>query len=675
LKNLKKKFQVDFRKLGWAERVTFSISIIYICLLIINILTFGLSAISVMNLFANNKPCDGSSCEDFCDETDPTMCILPFPSSRFLIEDSTTSSGFRVNFGEKSLPITRDYGRMKPTYLNELDGFSTIGPCLFYLEDANMEGVIPYTNISIYMNSDVKTVFIEVPTGRRIPHWVELDAVDPKKPVIIIQPAIPLEFKTRYVVGVRNIINNQGDVIEPTAGFKKYSEETHNDDERWVYYQQKIFPVLETDGFSKSELQLAWDFVTISREWSLSRAEWMRDDSLSKIDSITYSVDKIEDLDCSDENIGRRIWGHMIVPSYKQSSARYSLLTRDDPNNPMGVRANGVMEHQFLLQIPCSVMENPKPSMLVQYGHGLLGDRSESMSGWISEMANRFGWILVGMDWYGMAKFDIPLLAKILMSNPTDFAVLTENSIQGFVNNAVSLRVLITRFVNDSSVKVGEISVIDPNQVYYYGNSQGAILGGGYVALSTDFHRAVMGVPGTPYALLLSRSVDFETYHLLFNTEMRSWREIRLSICLMQMLWDPAETAGWLYSMKRSPGPGNHPKEILLHDALGDAQVTNLGAQIMARAVNASSVFPQTREIYGVNELTAPFYGSAIVEFKYDDVPPEPTTNTSPSRETDTHECPRRQIEAQNQIRDFFESGIINQYCIGKCERPTCSDL
>ena len=52
-------------------------------------------------------------------------------------------------------------------------------------------------------------------------------------------------------------------------------------------------------------------------------------------------------------------------------------------------------------------------------------------------------------------------------------------------------------------------SMIDTERRYYYGNSQGAILGGGYLGLSPDIERAVLGVGGTPYHLLLTRSFDF----------------------------------------------------------------------------------------------------------------------------------------------------------------------
>lgn len=65
---------------------------------------------------------------------------------------------------------------------------------------------------------------------------------------------------------------------------------------------------------------------------------------------------------------------------------------------------------------------------------------------------------------------------------------------------------------------------------------------------------------------------------------------------------------------------------------------------------------------------------SAIVEWKYDNVPPDPTDNIPPSASYDTHECPRRMREAQDQIKKFLEEGIIEQYCSGVCEKPYCGD-
>ncbi len=49
-------------------------------------------------------------------------------------------------------------------------------------------------------------------------------------------------------------------------------------------------------------------------------------------------------------------------------------------------------------------------------------------------------------------------------------------------------------------------------RLFYDGNSQGGIEGGGLTAVAPDFDRAVLGVPGMNYSTLLTRSVDFAPF-------------------------------------------------------------------------------------------------------------------------------------------------------------------
>ncbi|MBW1881381.1 MAG: hypothetical protein JRJ84_23745, partial [Deltaproteobacteria bacterium] len=74
------------------------------------------------------------------------------------------------------------------------------------------------------------------------------------------------------------------------------------------------------------------------------------------------------------------------------------------------------------------------------------------------------------------------------------------------------------------------------------------------------------------------------------------------------------------------------------------------------------------RPIFGVPEVDAPHEGSALVEWYYSDVPDEPVANVPADPEYDTHECVRRELEAQQQVGDFLETGVVNQYCDGTCE-------
>lgn len=176
-----------------------------------------------------------------------------------------------------------------------------------------------------------------------------------------------------------------------------------------------------------------------------------------------------------------------------------------------------------------------------------------------------------------------------------------------------------------------------------------------------------MGETGTCYALILTRSVDFSEYHSVLKLQVWNQRDLRIGLSLMQQVWDPAESAGWLRVMNKDPYLDSPAKQVLLQAAFGDAQVTPISAHVQARAYGSVGVAPTLRDIDGVRVERAPLPSgtSVIVEWKYGGVPTAPLTNTPPLKRTDTHECVPRTPKAQEQLHDFFETGIINNYCDG----------
>jgi hypothetical protein len=51
----------------------------------------------------------GANASDYdqCDPIDDSTCAFPYPSSFYLKQDVSAGTGFRVNFGDRSLPIFR----------------------------------------------------------------------------------------------------------------------------------------------------------------------------------------------------------------------------------------------------------------------------------------------------------------------------------------------------------------------------------------------------------------------------------------------------------------------------------------------------------------------------------------------------------------------------------------
>ncbi|MDC0675558.1 hypothetical protein [Nannocystis radixulma] len=616
-----------------------------------------------------------------CNPIDPALRILPYPSL-FHMREAETATGWRVAFPTEALPVNSNMVEIDPVYLNEKDGFSTLGALLFYFADVDLAGTVGHQNLAEFADEGAKTVLLDVETGERVPHWIELDmtAPTPAQRLVVMHPATPLRHGKRYVVGVRGLQTTMGAPVAASPAFAALRDDVATDDGsvegQRAHYELDVFPALAAAGFARADLQLAWDFVTVSRENSLGRMQWLRDDVLDAIgpSGPPYVIESVTDADCADADttIGRTVVAEMTVPLYTVTDEPGTLLTRGPDGLPF---RNGEKEVEVLIRIPCSLIDQPTATSgrVLQYGHGLLGGKGEAESGYLGRMANDNKWIIVASDWTGMKSEDTIGVVAVLTENPTDFPAIPERSMQGFTEFIAAMRLATGALVDEPTLQFtagdnSTYSAIDPSRRSYYGNSQGGILGGAYLALSPDIERGVLGVGGMPYVLLLPRSADFDQFFALLKSYYPDHRDIMVLISLLQNLWDPGEAAGWAWAMNREPDPAVGAKQVLLQVAIGDAQVTTLGAHIQARAYGAATVAPQTRPVFGVEEKAPGFTGSALVEWRYTDIPDEPVTNVPPDKAFDPHECPRREAAAQQQLRDFLETGVVNQYCDGPCE-------
>lgn len=611
-----------------------------------------------------------------CDPISYEYCAVPFPSTYFMKEDSTSPTGWRVDLRAKTLPYT-DQGEIsfqpKPDLWNERDGFSPMGPLLVEFPGMVLDGVPDHDHIGDSLLDTSPFALIDAETGERMPVWAELDISDPNgKQMLLIYPAVPMRNSHRYVMGIRQLKDGSGKTIAASEGYTALRDNVATDnwdiEGRRDHYEQ-IFSVLEGAGWSRGETQLAWDLVIGSAEGIGGKALFMEKDALARVGSTgpAYTITEINDE--FNESIYRRIRGTFSAPLYTEEDNSGTLLTRDENGMPY---YNGETEVPFTILIPRTAYENPRPLPMIQYGHGLLGSQGEVESGYLGEMANRYGFVLFATDWTGMKSSDYDAVVETILTKIDNFAVLPERSQQGFTEFAVAAAMMRGNMALDEAVKFPTsdgtmVSSLDPNTLYYYGNSQGGILGASYLALSTTIERGVLGVPGMPYALLLYRSADFSPFFILFKSVYDDSRDIALWMVLMQTLWDSGEGAGYARQMNEEPLDGVPAHQVLLQDALGDAQVTNLGAQNMARAYGAVQLDPPVREVWGVSVVAGPSNASVLSEFDFG-APAVPFENTPPNKDFDTHEDTRRALSAQDQLWHFLTTGEVVNYCDGVCD-------
>ncbi len=105
----------------------------------------------------------------------------------------------------------------------------------------------------------------------------------------------------------------------------------------------------------------------------------------------------------------------------------------------------------------------------------------------------------------------------------------------------------------------------------------------------------------------------------------------QLLIGMAQMLWDRVEPNGYSHHVSENLLPGvSDPKEVLMRDVLGDFQVTNLGAHIMARTLNAAHVDSGLQEAgirdnpWGLTTVKSTASGNFLMEYDFALPGPEP---------------------------------------------------
>jgi hypothetical protein len=607
-----------------------------------------------------------------CDPLVPTQCGFPFPSSVYLHDDPATKTGKRVGFGATTLPRYTGGARVDRTLWEDSDGFSPGQPAITHLPGATATGLPSPDTIADSLLDGSPTVIIDAETGERIPHFAELDVSligeEDTDHTFLIRPAVRLRDAARYIVAVRHVVDANGKPIPPSPAFAALRDGTESCDlsvkARRALYDD-IFARLAKAGVDKSDLQIAWDYSTASRENNTARFVAMRDEALAKVgaDGPPYTITTVEEN--PNPHIRRRITGKMIVPLYLDKPGPGARLVLGPDGLPM---QNGTAAFDFVVHIPNSATKGT-PGRLLQNGHGLLGSKNEGQDGYLAVIADTKNYVAFSVDLIGMASEDFPTVSASLVGDIGGFKDEIDRQHQGILNELLAMRMMKGRFAKEPLTIIDGNPTIDPDNAHYRGDSQGGIFGTTYMAVSTDVTRGLVSVPGMNYSLLLNRSADFGVYFALLHNSYQTGRNIQLMLGLVQMMWDRTEPNGYAPYIVENTLPNTPSHEIILHVGIGDYQVSPLGAHLIARTVKAKSVKPANRPIFGVEEADAPITGSAITEFSFG-LPPAPITdvpNHGPDG-TDPHEKVRSLKAAIDQEDTFFRTGVVKQYCDGVCD-------
>lgn len=615
-----------------------------------------------------------------CDPLVPEYCGFPFPSNVYTVEDPATATGRRVRFGEEMLRGNDS------TPWDYSDGFSAGTPIMTQLPGATGKELGGSQNIEQSLSPASPTMLLDAETGELVAHFAEIDAQarTADERATMIRPAVRLRDDARYIVAFRDLTNEADEVIEASPEFAALRDGTPSDDEsiearRELY--EDIFTKIEEQGWSRGEVQIAWDFNTASDENNTRWLLHMRDTAFQLIEDdggFKYTIESIEsDTDegaIDPTNIAFRVFGTFKVPLFMSSEEPGSLLLLDEDEMPIVNSETPWTDVPFEVLIPQSAKASPAP--IIEYGHGLFGEKEQIQSGHFRSFMNEYNYIFVGTDLQGMSDPDVDAVIAALGSGKfSAVQTMWDRLHQGFLNHLVLLRMMKTTFSQDETLG----QYVKGDEAYYHGISQGGIMGSVILAATDDVDRGALGVMGMPYSLLVFRSVDFDQFLTLIRLFYPDRRTNQLLLGMGQMPWDRVEPMGWAHHVTENTVGGANPKEVLMRAAIADHQVTTLGAHILARTMKAPLLDSGLQDagirydIWGLDKVESTESGSFYIELDFG-LPGEPDCNVPTPLCNDPHERPRRLESSRVQLDEFLQNGTGTNHCEAIETQPSPPD-
>lgn len=608
-----------------------------------------------------------------CDPLDERACLLPWPNDAFTVPDRAAPTGRRVDIHPDSTPLNADGVPIDVTDQNRADGFSPGSTILAYVPGIDLEasGIAPSTDIGASLAADAPVILLDTATGERIPHWGELDATMPDgTQILMIHPAISLPEGHRIVVGMRNLKGTQNAPITRSTAFQAAIDNSPEPLERARAFRQ-VFADLEDDGVVIDELTIAWDFTVASADSLSGRMLHIRSRAYDELGDAapSFTVASV-----TDNGATRTIDGTFEVPNF---------LTGDGaPGNTFNLGPDGLPlrnddDPSFTADFRCVVPTAPAaPAPPIVYGHGLLGSRGEVDA--LSFAAQLGVAAPCAIDEIGMSASDIGNLATIL----TDLSLFNQQADrmqQGLLNQQFLGRLLNhpLGFASDAAFQTADgTPVIAVGETQFVGNSQGGILGGAASAISTEWSRVVLGVPGINYSLLLPRSSDWPQFQSIFDVAYTDPADRLIALQLIQMLWDRGENNGYAQHLTDNPYDGFEAKQVLLVEAFGDHQVANVSTEVLARTIGASTRTPVIAD--GRSADVVPHWGiepfdpaaptNGVVVLWDFGTPAPPTVNlppTEPEYGQDPHGAGSDEPLVLTQALTFLFTGQVTDPCNG----------
>ncbi len=624
-----------------------------------------------------------SGCERL--DLDEGSCLLPWPSSQFLVADPSTETGRRIELPEGEMPAN---SAMPPVAVaagawNTRDGFSAMTSMMVRIEGQIDDSVLPsWRAIDRSLDEHSPTLLLDVtnldaPVAVR--HFAEiqtsdvLDPVDAAFTTLYIRPAARLEEIHHYVVAVRRLEHSGHTRPRSSVTFAALRDGTVTDspalEARRSIFERDVFgPLLRTNHVDRSELIVAWDFWTGSGPTAWGDLVAMRDQAFEGVDSLRCTI-TVPDYPPADPSM-RVVEGTFDVPYFMDADCAPGHLLVDLETDHLQ-RAGGVpMRHgicqaRFAALLPNSIAGAPSVP-LVEYGHGLRNTFEEvAIAGVVPPVLAATHSIGIATDAYGLSASDTTAIIFALQEL-SDFRTIDDRVLQGVIAQLVLPHVFAHACAGLPDLHASGLN-IDGAHVRWIGNSQGAIMGPTIAALeppSSRMDRLALGVGGISYPIMLPRSCDWPMLEGILIAAYPSRIDRDLLMVMFASHWDLFEGATFAPHIAGAlaplPGSDTNLPDVLYQIAVNDPGTPEVSGEMAARTMSLPVLSSSATSPSGLLPATmASTSAFASFDGGFVRVPDGPVPSSSCPADGGAHEWLRRQPEAQQQIEDFFNTGAL----------------
>ncbi|HEU0034995.1 MAG TPA: hypothetical protein VFQ53_30425 [Kofleriaceae bacterium] len=609
-----------------------------------------------------------SGIPDDCNPLGGQGCMLPWPSMVYAKADPSTQTGFSLDIPREAMPQNVDGVTIEPEWLNRWDGFSVLAPMLAaFPTGVSAEGLPTHKDPQASLEPGSPIVLIDMNTGERTPLFAEIDqnVAEVNKRNLIIRPLARLHTSSRYVIAIRNTVKaaDGSDLPVPPAfaALRDGKDFGHPKFAALKPRYTEIFAALEAAGIQKSELVLAWDFVTASDEFLRRDLTTMRDAALSAIGTGGANLSFTATTKPNTATSFKRYVGTFTSPNFlTNGEADDSVIARDASGLPA---MSGMRDAQFAAIIPACVQTQPLPRPTIIFGHGLFGSAAGYLDdGFVAQLAEDHCLVIIAGDFIGLTERQFSL-APLAINDLNRGPQITEKLAQAVVDFIALESLTRGPMATSPEFKFNGTPVIDPQKTFYVGGSLGGIMGNTFMAYDPNLTRGVLAVPGGNWSMLLERST---AWGLLLGAAQGAYPDpevYQLNLAMvLGMGFEPVDPMTTAAHVIKDPLFGNPTKNILIWYTLGDCLVTNISTEMVAREMGIQVIGPSVKSPWGLTPVAGPLDNGVTV---YDDHPtPLPLdTNIPPIEDNGTHSGINRKPSALRQVQSFLLGNTVVDEC------------